>query len=141
MIRRVHHLPLYVEDFEGNLKFLVDILGFKVVGTPLDAKEKSRILKVVPDLIEVLDAKMFSRRCVATFLVDSIDKELQSLKAKGVKFEELSEYEVYKMKEGTVKSVFLRMYGKDKLNNGWVEMIEPIDWNPWEQDNARTTSK
>ena len=127
LIRRVHHQPVYVEDFEGSLKFLVKVMGFKVVGTPVDAREKVRLLRVGTDLIEVLDAKIFGRRCVAAFYVDSIEAELQSLKEKGVEFEEVSEIGVYRIKEGTHKNVFFRMKGREKLNGGWVEMIEPIE--------------
>ena len=138
MIRRVHHLPVYVEGFEGSLKFLVKVMGFKVVGTPVDAREKVRLLKAGSDLIEVLDAKVFGRRCVAAFYVDSIEAELQLLREKGVEFEELSEIGIYKMKEGTHRNVFFRMKGREKLNGGWVELIEPIDWNPWEKGRTRS---
>jgi catechol 2,3-dioxygenase-like lactoylglutathione lyase family enzyme len=138
LIRRVHHLPVYVEDFEGSLKFLVNVMGFKVVGTPVDAREKVRLLKAGSDLIEVLDAKIFGRRCVAAFYVDSVEEELRSLREKGVELEELSEVGVYKMKEGTHRNVFFRMKGREKLNSGWVELIEPIDWNPWETGITRS---
>ena len=141
MIRRIHHLPVYVEDFEGSLKFLVDVMGFKVVGTPVNARERVRLLKAGSDLIEVLDAEMFSRRCVASFYVDSIEEELRSLRENGVEFEELTEVGVYKMKEGTHKNVFFRMKGREKLNGGWVELIEPIDWNPWETGRTRSLEK
>ena len=131
MIRRVHHLPIYVEDFEGSLKFLVGVMGFKVAGTPVDTREKVRLLKAGSDLIEVLDSRMFRRRCVAAFYVDNIEAELRSLKEKGVEFDEISEIGIYKMKEGTHKNIFFRMKGREKLNSGWVELIEPIAWDPW----------
>ena len=136
MIRGVSHVPVYVDDFERNLRFLVDVMGFQVVGTPLDPNEKSRFLRAGSDLIEILDAEMYQRRCVAAFLVDNLEEELDSLRNKGVEFEEISEIRESRLKEGGHRNVFFRMRGADKLNGGWVNMIEPVKWDPWKEASS-----
>jgi len=130
MIKNIHHIPVYAEDFEGNLKFLTEVMGFPVVGTPADKNEKVRLLKVGTNVIGLIDAKQYKRRCVCTFLVDDLQKEVTELRNKGVKISEITEPAEYKYEEGKYRYVFLRMRGTEKLNGGWIELVERKGWNP-----------
>ena len=130
MIKSIHHIPVYAEDFEGNLKFLTEVMGFPVVGIPADKNEKVRLLKVGSDIVGLIDAKQYKRRCVCTFLVDNLRKEIKELREKGIDFSEITEVAEYEYKEGKYKYVFLRMRGKEKFNGGWIELVEREGWNP-----------
>ena len=76
MIKRIHHIPVYVKDFEGNLEFLTNVMGFPVVGIPLDKSENVRLLKMGPDIIGLLDEDKYKRKCKCTFLVDDLKGEI-----------------------------------------------------------------
>lgn len=130
MIKGIHHVPIYAEDFEGNLKFLTEVLGFPVVGIPVDENEKVRLLKVGPDVVGLIDAKQYKRRCVCTVLVDDLGKEIEELRGKGVEFSDLTDIAEYEYREGKYRYVFLRMRGNEKLNGGWIELVEREGWNP-----------
>ena len=122
MIKRIHHMPVYVGDFEGNLKFFTDVMKFPIVGTPVDENVHIRFLKVGSDLIELMDANQFDRPCQTALLVDDLNKEIETLKKKGMKFGEIEEF---KMKEGKLNFIFFK-----KFDEGWMELVERVNWNP-----------
>ena len=130
MIKRIHHLPVYVKDFERNLEFLTKVMGFPVVGTPVDKSEKVRLLKVGPDIIGLLDEDKYKRKCKCTFLVDDLKGEIEELKRKGIQFTEITDIAEFAYEEGKYKYVFLRMRGTEKFDGGWLELVERKGWNP-----------
>ena len=122
MIKRIHHLPVYVKDFEKNLKFYTEVMGFKVVGTPPDKSLNVRFLKAGPDLMELMDESQFTRPCQCALLVDDIVKEIDYLKKRGMK---IGEIEDFPMLEGSLKFVFFK-----KFDGSWMELLERKNWNP-----------
>jgi len=122
MIKRIHHMPVYVGDFEGNLKIFTDVMKFPIVGTPVDENVHIRFLKVGSDLIELMDANQFDRPCQTALLVDDLNKEIETLKKKGMN---LGEIEEFKMKEGKLNFIFFK-----KFDEGWMELVERVNWNP-----------
>ena len=122
MIKRIHHLPVYVKDFEKNLNFYTEVMGFRVVGTPTDKNLNVRFLKVGSDLIELMDENQFTRPCQCALLVDNLEREIESLKKKGMKF---GEVEDFPMIEGSLKFVFFK-----KFDGSWMELLERKNWNP-----------
>ena len=122
VIKKIHHVPIYVKDFERNLKFLNEVMGFPIVGTPIDKSLNVRFLKVGPDLIELMDEHQFTRSCQCALLVDDIVEEMEALKKRGLKMGEL---EVFEMEEGKLNFVFFK-----KFDGGWIELLERVNWNP-----------
>ncbi|HJX23124.1 MAG TPA: VOC family protein [Candidatus Bathyarchaeia archaeon] len=122
MVKRIHHLPVYVRDFQKNLEFYTKVMGFRVVGTPTDKNLKARFLKAGDTLLELMDQSQFTRPCEFNLVVDNIEKEIESLKKKGMK---IGETEDFPMVEGSLKFVFFK-----KFDGSWMELLERKDWNP-----------
>ena len=122
MVKRIHHLPVYVKDFQKNLEFYTEVMGFRVVGTPTDKNLKARFLKAGDTLLELMDQSQFTRPCEFNLVVDNIEKEIESLKKKGMK---IGETEDFPMVEGSLKFVFFK-----KFDGSWMELLERKNWNP-----------
>ena len=122
MVKRIHHLPVYVKDFQKNLEFYTEVMGFRVVGTPTDKNLKARFLKAGDTLLELMDQSQFTRPCEFNLVVDNLEKEIESLKKKGMK---IGETEDFPMVEGSLKFVFFK-----KFDGSWMELLERKNWNP-----------
>ena len=122
MVKRIHHLPVYVRDFQKNLEFYTKVMGFRVVGTPTDKNLKARFLKAGDTLLELMDQSQFTRPCEFNLVVDNLEKEIESLKKKGMK---IGETEDFPMVEGSLKFVFFK-----KFDGSWMELLERKNWNP-----------
>jgi catechol 2,3-dioxygenase-like lactoylglutathione lyase family enzyme len=115
-------LPVYVKDFQKNLEFYTEVMGFRVVGTPTDKNLKARFLKAGDTLLELMDQSQFTRPCEFNLVVDNLEKEIESLKKKGMK---IGETEDFPMVEGSLKFVFFK-----KFDGSWMELLERKNWNP-----------
>ena len=127
---KVDHSHVFVKNFEKNLEFLSKTLKFPVVGVPVDRNLNLRLLRVGPDLIELVDEKQFPRKCKTALLVDNIEKELGELRKKGAEVAEMTEISVAKWREGEFRYVLLRMIGDEKFDGDWVELVEKGEWKP-----------
>ena len=100
MIQKIHHVAIAVKDLDEALRFYRDTLGLSVhkQATLDDQGVRAALLTIGQDEIELLEplgpdtpvGRFLERRgeglhhiCLQT---DDIDKELASLKAKGVEF-------------------------------------------------------
>jgi hypothetical protein len=130
MIERIDHEHIFVKAFEKNLKFLTETMNFTVVGTPVDESWHLRLIKIGPDVVELVDETQFLNRAKCAFLVDNIEKEIDDLKRKGIVIAESTEIGVAEWKEGKFRYVLIRMVGEEKFDGGWVELVEKGEWNP-----------
>jgi catechol 2,3-dioxygenase-like lactoylglutathione lyase family enzyme len=93
---KLGYVRLLVRDFDGAVAFYRDVIGFPVAmlvdhakfaefntgETALEIYDRDLMAEVVPGLMAGGD------RILLTLHVDNVDETFESLKAKGVKFEE-----------------------------------------------------
>ena len=130
MIEKVDHEHIFVKAFDKNLKFLTETMNFPVVGTPLDESVNLRLLKVGPDVVELVDETRFTKRAKCAFLVDNIEREIDDLNRRGIKIAETTNIHVAEWKEGKFRYTLIRMEGEEKFDEGWIELVEKGESNP-----------